>query len=195
MIDDNCTANPAYDTLNIQTLTGPVSNFTYTNAAPGAFTSTINFTNLSTDADTWQWLFLDSNVTSTELNPVHQFPGSGSYDVVLYTMNNDGCIDSIVYTIIVSEDIAIYYPNSFTPNGDGINEFFAPIGESLDKYELMIWNRWGEVIYTGDEAHPWNGKRNNDMKPAPEAVYIWRVDYGDDRFGDRVRVGRVTLIR
>jgi gliding motility-associated-like protein len=195
MIDDNCTANPAYDTLNIQTLAGPVANFTYTNAAPGAFTSSVQFTNLSSNADTLLWLFTDSMVTSSELNPVHQFPGAGTYDVILYTMNSSGCIDSIVYTIIVSEDISIYYPNSFTPNGDGINEWFSPIGASLDHYELTIYDRWGEIIYTGDQFHPWNGRKDNDKKPAPEAVYVWRVDYGDDRFGDRVRVGRVTLIR
>jgi gliding motility-associated-like protein len=195
MIDDNCTAAPAYDTLFVPTLTGPVANFSYANTSPGAFTSSIQFTNLSTNTDTWQWLFTDSNVASTEWNPIHKFPGSGTYDVILFTLNNNGCIDSVLYTVIVNEDIAIYYPNSFTPNGDGINEFFSPIGATLDYYKLTIWDRWGNLVYTGDEAHPWNGINNGDKKPSPDAVYVWRVDFGNDRFGDRIATGRVTLIR
>ena len=109
--------------------------------------------------------------------------------------NNDGCVDSIMYRVTVIEEVAIYYPNSFSPNGDGKNDFFEPIGVSLEDYELSIWNRWGEMIFIGGKGSFWNGSMANSTKPAPEGVYVFRIDLKDDKFDKRVVTGRVTLIR
>jgi gliding motility-associated-like protein len=192
---DNCTAMPGIDTLDVPVMTGPVANFSYANASPGSFQNKIQFMNLSTNADMWTWFFPDSGTTSADLNPLHEFPGEGSYDIMLATQNINGCVDTIVYTVTVLEEIAVYYPNSFSPNGDGLNETFRPLGASLDHYEMTIWNRWGELIFTGNELIAWNGHIGSSGQPAPEGVYVYRIDLMGDRFDKRVVTGRVTLIR
>jgi gliding motility-associated-like protein len=179
----------------VPVLTGPIADYSYLNPAPSSFLNDVQFTNLSMYADTWTWYFQDDQSTSTELNPLHRFPEEGTYDVLLVTYNNNGCLDSIIYSVSVQEEISVFYPNSFTPNGDGMNENFQPIGASLEEYELTIWDRWGELIYEGNSKMSWNGLINNSGKPAPEGVYVFRIDLISDKFEEKVVTGRVTLIR
>jgi gliding motility-associated-like protein len=192
-VEDNCSLWPAYDTLKVPILQSPLANFAYYNPFEGSFLNTIQFINTSIDADSWIWYFPDST-TSTDLNPKHTFPGKGTYEIKLYTLSNSGCFDSIIYSINVFEEVAVFYPNSFTPNADGNNDFFRPLGASLENYEMTIWNRWGEKIYEGDDKSAWDGTVKNSSKQAPEGVYVFRVDLKMDS-GDRVVTGRVTLIR
>ena len=193
--DDNCTIKSATNTFTIPVLTGPVSDFAYLNPSPGSFQNNIQFKNLSTDADNWLWIFPESNTTSTELNPLHQFPKQGSYEVILATRNNDGCVDTVKYIVYAQEEIAVFYPNSFSPNGDGKNDYFQPLGASLEDYEMTIWNRWGELVYSGNSKSSWNGMILNGSSPAPEGVYVFRIDLKSDKFDKKVVTGNVTLIR
>ncbi len=191
---DNCTAQPASTTVGLPVLPNPVAEFFYYNPSPSSFEYTIQFVNQSIDADSWLWTFPDSS-TSTDLDPQYVFPHEGEYEIKLFTMNNSGCVDSVIYTITVHEEEAIYSPNSFTPNGDGINDFFTPLGASLRNYELTIWNRWGEMIYAGNNLMLWDGHVRNSKSLAPEGVYVFRLDLLDDSYEKRVITGRVTLIR
>jgi gliding motility-associated-like protein len=193
--EDNCTTKPANATYDIPVLTGPVADFAYQNPSPGSFLNTVQFINLSKDFDTWTWYFSDSTSTNADLNPLHQFPFQGTYDVKLVTINNDGCKDSITYHVSVQEEIAVFYPNTFSPNGDGRNDFFQPVGASLQDYELTIWNRWGEMIYEGNSKMPWDGKVKGTSKPAPVGVYVFRIDLKEDYFEKKVVTGKVTLVR
>jgi gliding motility-associated-like protein len=178
----------------VPVLPGPISEFSYFNPSPGSFENTIQFVDQSTDADSWLWIFPDST-TSTDENPIHQFIGLGTYDVMLVTFNSTGCIDTIIYSVTVKEEIAFYYPSAFSPNGDGINEYFMPMGASLNNYEMTIYNRWGEIIYTGDGLSAWDGRIRNSNSFAPEGVYVFRIDIKDEGFEKQVVTGRVTLIR
>ena len=115
--------------------------------------------------------------------------------MILATRNNDGCVDTIKYIVNAQEEIAVFYPNSFSPNGDGINETFQPIGASLEEYEITIWDRWGEMIYKGNSKSAWNGMNQNKSTMAPEGVYIFRIDLIEEKFEKRIVTGRVTLMR
>jgi len=191
---DNCTVEPAVDTITVPVLQGPLAEFTYENPNPGGYENNIYFINLSEDADNWLWVFPDTTF-SIDLNPVHQFPEEGDYEVKLITYNNSGCVDSISYVIRVSEPLALFYPNAFTPNGDGLNDYFKPLGASLAEYDLNIYNRWGQVIFSGDELSAWDGREKPDGKLAPNGVYVFRIELKDERFEKKVITGRVTLIR
>lgn len=191
---DNCTAWPATDTLIVPVLPNPVAEYAFLNPAPGSFENNIQFVNQSIDADSWLWYFPDST-TSTNWNPLHHFTEPGTYDVKLVTVNNSGCVDSVSYIISVKEEVAFFYPNSFSPNGDGRNELFAPLSASRLDYEMTIWNRWGELIFSGNNLSAWNGTFKNSGKPAPEGVYVFKIDFNDNSFGKNFITGRVTLIR
>ncbi len=192
---DNCTAISASDSLFVPVLPSPVANYNFFNPYEGAFLNTIQFVNSSTNTDNLVWYFPDSNTTSTVNNPMHTFPRKGTYDIKLFTMNNSGCTDSITYRVTVGEEIAVFYPNSFTPDGDGNNDFFRPIGASIEDYELLIYNRWGQVIYKGDNKSVWDGRINNTAVNAPEGVYVFRIELKFASRADEVVTGRITLIR
>ncbi len=92
----------------------------------------------------------------------------------------------------------VYVPNSFTPNGDGLNDIFKPSASFVEKYTLTIYNKWGELIYTGTEKDEgWNGKyRNTEAK---EDIYIWLLTWTGKRDVNYdingTQQGTVTLIR
>lgn len=70
----------------------------------------------------------------------------------------------------------IFFPNAFTPNGDGTNDFYNPVGLNLDQLELTmyIYNRWGNLVYVMDDINkPWDGTTGNSKKICPEGVYAW----------------------
>ena len=122
----------------------------------------------------------------------------GLYVVTITTPLN--C--SIEDQVLVEEycPSTLYVPNSFTPDGDGVNDIFYPMGNNLAAVELNIFDRWGELIYTGEDADAfWNGELNGN--PVQDGVYVWKVKY---RFFEDVEgtlgpefedMGHVTLLR
>ncbi len=100
-------------------------------------------------------------------------------------------------TIIVSfKTCPMGVPNAFSPNGDRINEVFrAKYGIGVTKYELRIYNRFGQLIYqTTDQLKGWDGTFNGIKMPA--ATYVWTVQYIEKDTGKQVNLkGTVTLVR
>ena len=122
----------------------------------------------------------------------------GQYSVSLLVSNSLGCTDDIIKKVTVEENIELFIPNTFTPNGDGVNDFFLPQGTGLnwDTFEMYVFDRWGNLIYkTNDINKPWNGKANGGNLLAQIDTYEWKVKvYGND--GEkRIYVGHVNLVR
>jgi len=117
----------------------------------------------------------------------------GTYAVLV--TNGSGCykMDTIIIDTVCS-DATIYVPNSFTPNKNGVNDFFKAEGTEIIAYNLQVYNRWGELIFeTNDMSKGWDGKfRNQDC---PMDVYIWIVNYTGARENAKVLWGNVTLLR
>ncbi len=93
-------------------------------------------------------------------------------------------------------DFPLQFPTAFSPNGDGKNDIFSPIGGSGDivQYEMQIFNRWGELIYnTYDRNRGWNGKQYG--ADAPVGVYVFRVTAVDINNKKTNKVGNLTLLR
>ncbi|MBK9540826.1 MAG: gliding motility-associated C-terminal domain-containing protein [Bacteroidetes bacterium] len=193
-ITDQCGSNPVEDSILVRVLTAPQANFIYSPDEPSTFNNTVQFLNQSTNTSSWTWYFSDGDTTNV-LNPVHTFQSPGTYDVLLVTKSASGCYDTLNYRVIVREDISVFYPNSFTPNDDLINETWSPIGASLGDYEFTIWDRWGEKIFDGNKNKPWDGSVNGSSHPAHDGVYVYRVDLKDSKFEKQVVTGRVTIVR
>jgi gliding motility-associated-like protein len=74
------------------------------------------------------------------------------------------------------EPYAVYVPNSFTPNGDGINDVFIPVGNAMDpaNYHLLIFNRWGEVVFEStDLSQEWEGDVKLGEYYVPDMIYTY----------------------
>ena len=193
-VTDNCGSTPVSDSVLVTVNPAPEANLTYRPFEPSTLAPDVVFHDLSLNNPiTWQWSFGDGD-SSNIPDPSHTYAQPGDYEVTLVVTNIYGCIDSITYRVIVKEDISVFIPNSFTPNSDGRNEFFTPMGSSLEDFDFWIFNRWGEEIFHGNEASPWLGLSEKTGKPAPEDVYVYKVDLKYSKFGKRYVTGRVSLI-
>ena len=157
------------------------------------------FYNLSTgeNISNYVWNFGDGHSSYVE-EPSHTYHLTESelMTVHLTVTNSDGCSDDTIQVVPVEDNFAFYVPNSFSPNNDGKNEIFLPRVNDIVNYELIIYNRWGELIfYTNNPEIGWDGFIEG--KPAPEGVYVWRIHYAKIGTPDEmmVRNGTVTLVR
>jgi gliding motility-associated-like protein len=136
-----------------------------------------------TDSLYINWNFGDGSVIKDNQFIVsHVFPDTGYYDVSLIAINEYGCIDTLTKTIRVRPDFALYTPNAFTPNGDGINDTFFPEGVGIDletgNFTFLVFDRWGEVIFESNSKNvPWDGiaHKKGGKKVVQSGVYVWKI--------------------
>jgi gliding motility-associated-like protein len=95
------------------------------------------------------------------------------------------------------EEFGFFVPNSFTPNGDGINDVWSPLGNAMlpQTYELHIWDRWGEEIFSSkDPAEGWDGTAGG--KEVPIGVYVFHTNVVDAISLEKLEYyGHVTIVR
>lgn len=157
----------------------------------------VQFENLSQNASRYLWDFGDNTALSTEENPNHSYREKGEYDVRLIADNTIGCPDTVFYPMMIrvrSSDP--YFPNGFSPNGDGINDGFFIPSDTLLAFHIDIFNRWGTLIFTSDDPHfVWDGNDRRSGQSVPEGVYVYKVTYVNLRKNKEVREGTITLFR
>ncbi len=151
-------------------------------------------TNTSTNAETYEWDFGDGN-TSTEANPKHTYAAFGTYEICLQARNAGGCDDDICEPINVTESAKIGVPNSFTPNGDNVNdELFISGNENIEVLEFRVYNRWGQVVFeTTNPADTWQG----EFKELDQEMEVYVYTLVAILFnGEQVKMqGNITLLR
>ena len=116
----------------------------------------------------------------------------------MYSTNVNGCIDSIIYTIIIDDIITAYIPNSFSPNADGINDLFNIYSHGIapDNFEMLIFDRWGnKICHTRDLYEGWNGSVNNNGTLVQIDVYVYRFNYKDVKGKKHKAIGHVTIVK
>lgn len=158
----------------------------------------VTFTNISTNQINFIWDFGDGTFDSVNMKPVHVYAKAGKYTVRLLVNRNFSCADSIDKPVDLEQytPIPIVVPNVFTPNGDNINDVFEVKGidPKCDKFEMRIYNRWGEKVFeTKDAGYWWNGKNNH--LPMPEGIYYYTLKVEDYKGKVTNRKGEVTIIR
>ncbi|MCT4582085.1 MAG: gliding motility-associated C-terminal domain-containing protein [Flavobacteriales bacterium] len=121
----------------------------------------------------------------------------GLYEITQWVENQYGCRDSISHGQQVGKRRAIYVPNSFTPNGDGVNDYFGPISRDLspDFYEFTISNRLGKVFYSSNTIdEKWDGRI--DGKLVQDGTFIWSLTYlFEGEIEVRTKEGHVVILK
>jgi len=142
-------------------------------------------------AKTWIWDMGDgTRYRNDEI--WHSYLDLEEHWVTLRIETPNGChgVDSL----LLRPPAHIYFPNAFSPDGDGWNEVFGPLGHYIDRFEMQVFDRWGELIYsTQDVLAPWDGTYNGS--PAPTGVYVYKYYAEGHYFPGVDGMGHVTLIR
>lgn len=135
----------------------------------------------------YTWWFGDDSVSNNPDPVSHKYYKPGEYTIRLTVESDNGCIDSAKYEKIMVEPSALDIPNVFTPDGDGINEFFLIDSKSLRYLYVQIFSESGYRVYQfegkGDalkDWQGWDGKIGSGMASPGVYFYIIKATGWDD---------------
>ena len=142
--------------------------------------------------DSYRWSPSDGLDNPNSDNPTATLQKDIRY--ILTASSPFGCETSDTIFVKVYKGPDIYLPNAFTPNGDRVNNVFRPIAPGLKSIDVFqIFNRYGQIVFSGRASEGWNGDFNGVKQPT--GTYVWIVR-GIDYLGKQhLRKGMVTLIR
>jgi len=175
----------------------PNADFIFSPVKPVENIDNVIFTNTSTGTNqiSWNWFFNDNNgFTSVNQNTFYMYQNAGAYPVAMIVKNTWGCSDTVVKIVTIGSEYSLYVPNAFTPDGDGLNDIFYPKGTGITKYELTIFDRWGELLFTSEDFYKgWDGTYKGVM--CKTDTYTWKINVNDPEGRNREYVGHVTLYK
>jgi len=159
-----------------------------------------NITNQSVGAEFYIW-----NMGDTPVNYFYFEPGNYTYTanlsdtfwITLIAISSDNCPDTAYQQIIFDNDPFYYVPNTFIPDGNGVNDvwnvlFSSP--EDVKKFNMQVFDRWGELLFESNNIYQgWDGTyRNNTCQ---DGTYIWKLTFSWDDYRSFQKLGHVNLLR
>ena len=160
---------------------------------------TISIYNVTSGNNQSTWTIQGSSFVNNQSSFVYSLPyQEGTYTVQLISETALGCSDSLQLTATVSDNVALYVPNTFTPDGEEFNTVFLPIfstGFTPMNYRLSIFDRWGGTIFeSANHLIGWDGRL--DFVMCPDGIYNYQIRYTKkDGESPIVIDGHVTLLR
>ena len=189
--------------LIIEVMNNPVAQFAVYPTTPLNVPGEILYTdNRSQNATEYLWDFGDGS-TSTDGEPQHKYTREGTFTLTLIARNGNGCADT---TALVSGIHAVNHgqlliPNAFIPNQTGPgsgniqnNEVFLPLVQKVTKFQMFIFNRWGELMF--ESTNPdvgWDGYHKGKL--CAQDVYIYRITAEYENGRTITRTGDINLLR
>ncbi len=117
---------------------------------------------------------------------------SRKYRVTAYKYGNNS-ITSLSNETEVVPSMYIYIPNSFTPNGDGLNDTFGISGQAINTFSMQIFNRWGEKVFeTKNASQTWDGTFNGQK--VQQGVYVYKITAANNTGRKSAKEGTVTVV-
>lgn len=138
------------------------------------------------------WNFGDGLGTSTQKDPSYHYRAPGKYTVTLTVTDETGCVSVEtlgVFLVAEPKIIGGYIDNVFTPNNDGINDYFTLRYTGREAVQIHIFDRWGYLVFQSDGIKSWDGKlpSGND---AAAGTYFYQIKIGEKLFR-----GDITIVR
>jgi gliding motility-associated-like protein len=172
----------------------PIANLLISQKDVSSFTPTVAFQDLSIGAVRCKLEFGDGN-NATDCNVEYTYRDTGMYTIRQIVFTQFGCTDTFTDQVRIRPELLFYAPTAFTPGGDGINELYRPSIYGASKYEFMVINRWGEILYrTQYTTAGWNGKLANG-KEAPVDSYVYMAKAWDSFGKEHQYRGTFLLMR
>jgi gliding motility-associated-like protein len=171
----------------------PVASYVQSPTVALVSDPTFTFTASGAADASYAWSFGDpGGATALGQGTTFTYPGAGCYPVSLLVTSADGCVNSTEGEACVEDEFALYVPNTFSPNGDGINDAFGVVTSvrAPKDYVLRVFDRWGQELWTGVElSSVWSGDA------VPQGVYAWTLELRDATGTQRRARGHVVLLR
>ncbi len=184
----------------------PIAGFELSDVNLTMLNPQVNITDQSHLANTVVW-----NYGNTDINSVHNptpltstaphlytYNDSGVYIINQLVLTNHGCRDSVEHTITINPVYSVFVPNAFSPDGDGLNDYFKPHGQNIKTINLIIFNRWGDVVARVNDINSkgWDGTDMLQNKVSQQETYNWKLEYIDVfNIKHQGFVGTVTLLK
>lgn len=140
------------------------------------------------------WDFGDSTGVDSVFEPSYQYFITDTYQITLMVQNSFGCRDTAYRWVDYRNVPFIHFPNAFSPNGDGVNDYFSIASLNLTGFTIRIFDRWGNLVYISENPDfRWDGALAG--KGLPEGAYTFYFT-GSGINGEKIEAsGVVTLIR
>ena len=114
------------------------------------------------------------------------------YLYTVYYTDINGCSDSD--TVRVFYDPILYVPNTFTPDGSEFNTIFKAFAGNISSFNMEIYNRWGELIFTSNDVNiGWDGTYNGVI--AQDGTYVWKILTTDLSNEEELFIGHINLLK
>jgi gliding motility-associated-like protein len=142
-----------------------------------------------------EW-FLDGVLVSSAETFDYLFAEAGEFELTIVAQSAGGCVTTDRLTIILEPNTSeLIIPGSFTPNFDGVNDLFTVVAENIVKFEMLIYTRWGELLFQTNSLEPgWLGFSDIGYF-YPDGIYLYRVNALGKDGQVYERTGSVTLLR
>lgn len=190
---NNCSSTAS---IVIKAYPTPKSDFDFFPENPVENTEEVVFENKSSGEglEQWEWYFMKNEDKSSLKNGSYFFREAGLFPVALKVKNKWGCQDTLVKVVNVVPDFHLYVPNVFTPNEDGLNDVFLPMGRGIRTYHLAVFNRWGlEVFESSELLYGWDGTYKGES--CKMDVYSWRILISSSNGESKEMKGHLSLVR
>lgn len=196
--DSGCVASVAQPNLVIA-YPAPIANFKVTPTEVDITAPLVEVENQSTGANTINYILSDGKKINTA-NFAYTFTSDVAKTVFIMqkVSNSYGCRDSIVKQIEIKPGYALYIPNAFTPNKDGLNDGFKALGIGIDQFKLQVFDRWGVLVFESDDINTaWDGSINGkgDYESTKEDVYVWKAEVTDVLRQHHDLIGHVSIVK
>jgi len=195
---NGCSVDTTYSNL-AQVYGLPIADFVLSPENPSIYDANVDVVNTSSDYDTNEWFVLGDTITTTNMVlDLAQLPSDSSITICLVVENINGCTDTTCNDISIENELFLFVPNAIILDGFSPNSVFKPVTNYFhpDWYQLYIFNRWGEKIFsTTDVDQGWDGTYQD--KIVQDGVYVWKIVGAplDNEADLREYHGHVTVIK
>ena len=163
---------------------------------PPEYNTPTVFTNNSTGASHYIWLFGDGDSTAknTADTTQHQYEETGTFNACLIAINPYECADTVCHPVETLINPLLDVPNAFTPGRFGQNSIVRVRGFGIRSMNWKIYNRWGQVVFQSNNPdYGWDGTFKGTVQPMDVYAYTLEATFFDGK--KTTRKGDITLIR
>jgi len=179
--------------LSLTAYRKPVANFSMSPTTPVESADEVTLTAIGSEKLNYAWIINDQKTVRTQ-QTAYLFDQAGTYPITLLVSNAIGCADTITKTIYVNQEFNVFIPNAFTPNGDHINDTFLPVTRGVMLYDLMIFDRYGHLVFkTDNPLQGWDGLYNGQS--AKQDTYTYKLLITSNSQIQKQFIGEVLLYR